>query len=197
MVFGGYISFPFLTHELAHALHFVYYSDLDSLEQDAQVLNKIYQERGKAAYDSGFWPTFKDRIPGNNGIFEEAIANYAMFSTGPFLRSGIVPPLRYLIDRRIKPKSKLISKGAQGGVPFTLLDFIGSKLKLSRTPEQKIAEEIFSWADFLKFLNASHSPLQMRQLYSIKEQDLSNQFNAIFGQSIRKSELEWCKSVSN
>jgi len=197
MVFGGYISFPFLTHELAHALHFIYYSDLDTLDTDAAKLSKIYETEGKEAYNNFFWPTFRDRIPGNNGIFEEAIANYAMFSTGPFLRSGIVPPLRYLIDRKIKPKSKLISKGAQGAIDFGLLDFIGSKLKLSRTPEQKVVEEIFSWADFLKYLNASRSPQQMRLLYSVKEQDLSSQFNAIFGQPIGKSELEWCKSFSN
>ncbi len=196
MVFGGYISFPFLAHELAHALRFIYYSDLDNLDKEAARLYEIYEKQGKEAYANAFWPDFKNRIPGNNGIFEEAIANYSMFSTGPLNRSGIIPPLNCLIGQKLKKSEKYIIQGTKGGIDFGLLNLIGWKLGISQGPDKRVVKTIFAWADFLKYLDDSSTPRQMRQLYSVTDQDLSLAFQRIFGRSIKQAAVEWSTRIN-
>ncbi len=197
MVFSGYMSFPLITHELGHAMHFIYYSDLDSVNKEAARLYEVYEKQGKDAYYKAFWPNFRDRIPGNNGIFEEAIANYCMFSTGPLWRSGITPPLNCLIYTKLKNAKKYIAPGAKSGVDFGLLNLIGWKIHLSQSPGKKIATAIFVWADFLKYLNDSSTPQQMRQLYSIADEDLSEAFPQIFGRSVKQAAAEWSDQLRN
>jgi hypothetical protein len=197
MIFAGYISFPFMTHELGHAMHFIYYSDLDSVNKEAARLYEIYEKQGKDEYYKAFWPNFRDRIPGHNGIFEEAIANYCMFSTGPLWRSGITPPLNCLIYTKLKNAKKYISPGAKSGVDFGFLNLIGWKLHMSQSPGKKIATAIFVWSNFLKYLNDSYTPEQMSQLYSITDEDLSKTFRQIFGRTVKQAAAEWSDLLRN
>ncbi len=191
MIFAGYSTFPFLTHELAHAVRFIYYTDLSGIEPELVRIDSIYEAQGREAYYTRFWPVFKGRIPGSNGILEEAIAYRAMFQTGPIGRARIVPPIADLLTSDLEFAKTLISTGARATIDVGFLSLIAQKLGISDSAERKVGDAVFAWADFLSYLEASNTPENLRSLYNTKSEDISPKFLEIFGISIQQAEVEW------
>jgi len=192
-IFTGFSAFPFLTHELAHALRFIYYTNLNNIDAELSKIDSFYNELGREAYYKGFWEVFRERIPGANGILEEAIAYRAMLQTGAIARAQIIPPIGHLLTGKLKSNSTYISSGAKSNVDIGILSLIAQKFGISHAAERKIGDTVFAWSDFISYLETSFSPDKMRHFYNLKSQDISLEFKGIFGISIQQAEVQWIK----
>jgi hypothetical protein len=221
MVFGGYTSFPFVAHETAHALKFIYYGDRDSVLNSWRIdyyPRNTYKDLGidHCLFENSFWRNLwgeaelqslndfycrhgafggDDERPDYNVIFREATADYAVLNSGPLYRAGMFPSLKDLLDQKIKVNSDLISQGARGYVDYGELGAIASMLKLGPPVDRKIADVIYAWADFLKYLHDIYPPDRMRLLLSAKDRIISDEFENAFGISIDKGEQKWNQMI--
>jgi hypothetical protein len=207
-IFGGYLSFPFITQELAHAIRCIYqhvphtpvgekfrYNDIG--------INGSYTAKPGVENPEGrledFWTILEHRARYlsyfDNELFETAISYYSIFSTGIFYRCGMIPPTKDLLSLTIRPDSRFISDGIRGWVDFGLEEQIGSAIGLGAPLDKKIETTIFALADFLRYLHEIRSPKQMHSFLSYEKGSTYDSFESAYGDSLQDFELRWNKMI--
>jgi len=191
MIFAGYSTFPLFAHELAHGTHLLYYTDYGFISGQIDLLNDLLIKQGTDKYREQFLAILNEAVPGNNAILEEALAYRATLSIEPIGTLKIIPPIDNLIYAKIDKEMKIISKSAAGKFNFGLWSLLGSMLRLTHDPKEKLGDAIFLWSDFLSFLDGEFSRKQLKDFYTVKERDLNPAFELIFGIPISRAEQKW------